>query len=192
LLRTLARVDGEEFSLHEVTEIAFDDSFAPETFVFVPPAGELVRGVRASRHRRLTIEEAVAAAPFTVFAPRGIGSGWRMTVHFFPGEERPASPASVAIHYWRDDASHQLNITQMALEARDPFEGFHWEYLDRGGERWRTWTAERDGDAMAARVQLERDGTRITITSNDLDLDRLIKLADMLVPAPAQPPSLGE
>jgi outer membrane lipoprotein-sorting protein len=192
LLRTQARIDGEEFSLHEVTEIAFDESFAPETFVFVPPAGEIVRGVRASLHRRLTIEEAVALAPFTVFVPRAIGPGWRLTVHFFPGEERPASPASVAIHYWRDDASHQLNMTQTALEARDPFAGFEWEDVDRGGARLRTWTAERDGDAMAVRVQFERGGTRITISSNDLDLDRLIELADMLVPAPAEPPSLGD
>jgi outer membrane lipoprotein-sorting protein len=192
LLRTQARIDGEEFSLHEVTEIAFDESFAPETFVFVPPAGEIVRGVRASLHRRLTIEEAVAAAPFTVFVPRAIGPGWRMTAHFFPGEERPASPPSVAIHYWRDDASHQLNMTQTALEARDPFAGFDWEYVDRGGERLRTWTAEGDGDAMAVRVQLERDGTRITINSNDLELDRLIELAEMLVPAPAEPPSLEQ
>jgi outer membrane lipoprotein-sorting protein len=192
LLRTLARVDGDEFSVHEVTEIAFDESFAPETFVFVPPAGEVVRGVRASLHRRLTIEEAVAAAPFTVFVPRAIGPGWGMTAHFFPGGERPVSPASVAIHYRRDDASHQLNMTQTALEARDPFAGFDWEYVDRGGERLRTWTAERDGDAMAVRVQLERDGTRITITSNDLDLDRLIELADMLAPAPGEPPSLAD
>jgi outer membrane lipoprotein-sorting protein len=192
LLRALARIDGEEFSLHEVTEIAFDEPFAPETFVFVPPAGEVVCGVRDSMHRRLTIEEAVAVAPFTVFVPRAIGPGWQMTVHFFPDEERPASPVSVAIHYRRDDATHQLNLTQTSLEARDPFDGFHWEYLDRGGERWRTWTAERDGDAMAVRVQLERDGTRITITSNDLALERLIELADMLVPAPAEPSSLRE
>jgi outer membrane lipoprotein-sorting protein len=192
LLRALARVDGDEFSVHEVTEIAFDESFAPETFVFVPPEGEVVRGVRASLHRRLTIEEAVAVAPFTVFVPRAIGPGWRMTVHFFPGEERPASPASVAIQYSRDDASHQLNITQTAVEARDPFDGFRWEYLDRGGERLRTWTSERDGDAMAVRAQLERDGTRIMISSNDLELDRLIELAEMLVPAPAEPPSLEQ
>jgi hypothetical protein len=152
----------------------------------------VVRGVRASQHRRLTIEEAVAVAPFTVFVPRAIGPGWRITVHFFPGEERPASPASVAIHYWRDDASHQLNMTQTALEARDPFAGFEWEDVDRGGGRLRTWTAEGDGDAMAVRVQLERDGTRITINSNDLELDRLIELAEMLVPAPAEPPSLEQ
>src|SRR5204863_306398 len=101
------------------------------------------------------------------------------------------SAASVAIHYWRPDASHQLNITQAALEARDPFEGFHWEYVDRGGERWGTWTTA-DADAMPARVQLEREGTRITISSSDLHLDKLIELADMLVPAPAEPPSLRE
>jgi hypothetical protein len=191
-LRTLARLDGEEFSLHEVTEIAFDESFAPETFVFVPPPGEVVRGVRASRHRRLTIEEAVAVAPFTVFVPRAIGPRWQMTVHFGPGDDRPASPASVAIHYWRADASHQLNITQTAREARDPYEGFDWDDFVRNGNRLRTWKAERDGGEMPARVQLERDGTRITITSNDLELDRLIELADMLVPAPAEPPSLKE
>jgi outer membrane lipoprotein-sorting protein len=192
LLRALARVDGEEFSVHEVTEIAFDESFAPETFVFVPPAGEVIRGVRASRHRRLTIEEAVALAPFPVFLPQSLGPGWQMTVHFFPGEDRPRSAASVAIHYWRADASHQLNMTQMALEARDPYEGFDWKESVRNGDRWRTWTADRDGDAMPARVQLEREGTRITITSNDLEIERLIELAGMLVPAPAEPPSLGD
>ena len=31
------------FPTHEVTEIAFDEQFAPETFVFTPPPGEVVR-----------------------------------------------------------------------------------------------------------------------------------------------------
>jgi outer membrane lipoprotein-sorting protein len=192
LLRVLARLDGEEFSSREVTEIAFDESFAPETFVFVPPPGEVVRSARDSLHHRVRIEEAVALAPFPVFVPSTIGPGWRMTVHFFAGEERPASPASVMIHYSRSGASHQLNITQTAVDARDPYEGFGWDDLDRRGERWRTSTAEQDIGGMPARVQLERDGTRIMISSSDLDLEKLIQLADMLVPAPAEPPSLAD
>jgi len=192
LLRVLARLDGEEFSSREVTEIAFDESFAPETFVFVPPPGEVVRSARASLHHRVRIEEAVALAPFPVFVPSTIGPGWRMTVHFFAGEERPVSPASVMIDYARNGASHQLNITQTAVDARDPYEGFGWDDLDRRGERWRTSTEEQDIGGMPARVQLERGGTRIMIGSSDLDLDKLIDLADMLVPAPTEPPSLRE
>jgi outer membrane lipoprotein-sorting protein len=189
LLRAVARFGGEVFSLHEVTEIAFDEPFAPETFVFVPPPGEVVRGARGSSPSRLTIEEAVAAAPFRVFVPRVIGPGWRMTVHFFAGEERPAAPPAVTIHYARDDASHQLNVTQTAIDARDPFDG-DWDEFDRGGVRWRTWKPARDHDTMSPRVQVEREGTRITMTSSDLDFDRLIELAEILVPAPTEPPPL--
>lgn len=42
LLRDAALVDGEEYWLAEVLEIAFDESFPRETFVLVPPAGETV------------------------------------------------------------------------------------------------------------------------------------------------------
>jgi outer membrane lipoprotein-sorting protein len=192
LLRAIARWDGEPFSLHDVTEIAFDEPFAAETFVFVHPPGEVVRAARGSSPSPLTIEEAVVAAPFQMFVPRVIGPGWRMTVHFFAGEERPASPPTVTMHYSRDDASHQLNITQTAIDARDPFDGFDWDEFDRGNERWRTWKPVRDSDTMPRRVQVEREGTRITIASSDLDLDRLIDLADMLVPAPTEPPSFGQ
>ena len=34
-----ALLDGEEFSVTELTEIAFDEAFPPVTFLFKPPPG---------------------------------------------------------------------------------------------------------------------------------------------------------
>jgi outer membrane lipoprotein-sorting protein len=45
LLRIASRVDGQEFAVTEMIEVTFDETFPPETFVFVPPPGEDLRPV---------------------------------------------------------------------------------------------------------------------------------------------------
>lgn len=43
ILRATSFIDGQEFFVHEVLEIAFDEDFPDDTFVFTPPPGERSR-----------------------------------------------------------------------------------------------------------------------------------------------------
>jgi outer membrane lipoprotein-sorting protein len=68
LLRTVSFLDGQEFHSHEALEIAFDEAFPEDTFVFTPPAGEEIRDAESAYppQEDVTIEEAARLAPFTV------------------------------------------------------------------------------------------------------------------------------
>jgi hypothetical protein len=192
LLRTAVRVDGQEVSRSQVTEITFDEAFPPPTFVFEPPPGERIRGVRAPDPSEffISVEEVVARAPFTVFIPSEIGPGWTMSLSYFPEDERPARPPMVVIHYARRDATHQMQLTQMPNTVPDPYQADNWDALSRNGETWRTRTPIERWDST--QVQLEQDGTRVTLSSQDMPLETLLDLADMLQPASSEPPPLTE
>jgi hypothetical protein len=66
LLRMESRFEQRPFAVSEVLEISFDEEFPDDTFVFSPPPGEEVRSIaeQFGVRRDLTIEQAVALAPF--------------------------------------------------------------------------------------------------------------------------------
>ncbi len=66
--RAAVGVDGEDFASTEVLEVAFDEEFGPETFVFVPPPGEEL--------------------------PRCVAAAWQLRVHYMPAQERPRTAAA--------------------------------------------------------------------------------------------------
>ena len=78
LLRIESRFEGHPFTLSEALEIAFDEQLPEDTFVFTPPPGEEVRSVAARFpvQHDLTIEQAVALAPFTVWIPARMPADW--------------------------------------------------------------------------------------------------------------------
>jgi hypothetical protein len=185
LLRVAARLAGEDFYVIEVLDIAFDEQFPPETFVFEPPAGEEIRNPLSDwRPAQVTIDEAQNLAPFTVWIPDRIEAGWQMTVHFSAGGDRPPVPATVSISYHRQDASRSFSIQEAAVGDRHHF-GVRGEPLGRKGET----LLVREPDQIA-QVQLERDGPALLFQSSDLGLDGLLELVDALVPAPSEPPQL--
>jgi hypothetical protein len=185
LLRLAGRFRGEEFHVHELQEIAFDEQFEDDLFVFRPPAGERVRQVGpALRMRVVSIDEAQREASFTVWIPRGLDPGWQLRAHLMPADDRPSTPEAVFIHYFRDDASHQFSINERAAGEQDEFAG-DWEELERSGERLLVASEPQ------TRARVEREGTEITIHSQDLELERLFELVDLLVPASSEPPPLA-
>ena len=98
--RMAALLDGEELSVTELSEIAFDEAFPPETFVFEPPPGVEVLPPETGRHKRYTLDEAAEAAPFPVFfklhrgAPPAPGSRQRLAD--LPPRRRPRRPLARA------------------------------------------------------------------------------------------------
>ena len=184
LLRLASRYRGEEFYVVELTEIAFDERLDDDLFVFHPPAGERVRtaGAGLALHD-LSIEEVQRRTSFLVWIPRELDPGWDMRAHYISGDDRPRMPEAVHIHYSRRNASHQFAIHETAVGERDEWGG--WETRERDGEQLLVASEPQ------AQVRLERDGTQITIHSQRLELERLLELVDLLVPAPDEPPPLS-
>jgi outer membrane lipoprotein-sorting protein len=178
LLRTTSLLDGLPLTVTEVTEIAFDEEFPPETFVFELPEGETF-GQLFPRPQHVTLEQARTLAAFTVLSPATVPETWQLHVLYLPAEDRPPIPATVNLHYHSPDASQQLNIVQAEVGAVDQHEWLVWE--ESGGVLVAGLAEPHGLEPGYARV--ERDGTRATLSSAELPRKRLVELARSLVPA---------
>jgi len=177
LLRTTALLDGEPMSSTEVLELAFDEEFPPGTFVFELPEGETFRPL-FPRPEHVTLERAAELAPFTVLAPAEVPSDWQLHVLYLPAEERPPQPPSVTLHYHSRDAGQQLNVAETAAGAEDRHAWLTWE--EAGGVRV-AGPAEPYG-LEPGYAQVEREGTRATLSSAELPRERIAALARSLRP----------
>jgi hypothetical protein len=195
LLRIESRFEREPIALSEVVEIAFDEAFAEDTFVLEPPPGEAVRSVvdlLPVRHD-LTIEQAVALAPFTVWIPARLPADWETQIGFAVGQDRPPMAPHVFLHYRAADGTHSLRIAESPadgprdVEAEGP--GGPWREIERNQRHVQTREPSDPWQTAQARVDL--DGTRILIQSTDLAADALADVAASLIPAPSEPPQLG-
>jgi outer membrane lipoprotein-sorting protein len=185
VLRATSFVDGQEFFMHEVLEIAFDEDFPADTFVFTPPPGEEVIDAAAAvpQDKDVSIEEAARLAGFTVLLPRRLPEGAELRVHYVAGWERTDQSPSVWLAYWFESASHSLSIGQSS-DARIVLDDMPWEELEREGQMLRF--CDRFGQRLLA---LERAGTQVMLQS-DLERETLIEIALSLEPAPTEPPRL--
>jgi outer membrane lipoprotein-sorting protein len=185
LLRVVSYFDGEEFTSYEVLDVAFDETFPDDTFVFSPPPGEEVRDIDSTfpMPEHVTIEEAARRAPFTTLLPRRLPEGATLELFYNPGSDRPPMPVSVTLAYRFESAGHSLAIAQTGgPEPVGADEG--WERLERDGQVMRI--RDEYGQRL---VVLERYGTHVMVTS-DLDRDTLVEIAYSLEPAPSEPPRL--
>jgi len=195
LLRREARFEGRPFAVSEILEVAFDEQFLEDTFIFTPPPGEEVRSVaeRFPVRRNLTIEQAVALAPFIVWIPARLPAYWETEIGFAAEQDRPLSAAHVFLHYSTPGGTHDLRITESPadgpgdLEAEGP--GGPWRAIDRNKRPMQI--RERAESWHAAQARLDLDGTRILIHSGDIAAGALADLAAGLVRAPSVPPDLG-
>jgi hypothetical protein len=192
LLRIEARFQQQPFAISEVLEIAFDEQFDEDTFVFTPPPGEEIRSFAEQFpvRRDLTIEEAVALAPFTVWIPARLPAGWESEIGFAAEQDRPPMAPHVFLHYRAPDGTHRLHIAESPVagprddEAEGP--GGPWRETERNQRHIAFREPAESWHSAQARVDL--DGTRILIRSDDLTADALTDIAAGLVRAPSEPP----
>jgi hypothetical protein len=187
VLRLEARLEEAAFLVTELLEVAFDEEFDDEIFVFRAPPGEPVRS-HAELHalpEAMSLEEAARRAAFTVLAPRRLPAGWLLNVLFTPGRERPPMPPGVVLH--AVDASHQHQVR--FLEGSDPIsDALDWETVEFEGERYLV-LAPRMLDSQTE-VKLQRHGTHVRVTGN-LERDKMLEIVHSLAPAsPDLPPLL--
>jgi hypothetical protein len=158
------------------------------TFVLELPAGESFADLDHEL-AEVKLSEAVERASFEVFAVRKLPQGeWRIRVLYAAPTRRPPMPESVHINYMREDAQNDLAITETAVDAPADWpevllDEAEAEAVIRDGVSYRVHSGEGRAFGLPARVQFERDGTRIVMTSQALDVDALLGLAAELVEA---------
>lgn len=185
LLRAAAFLEGEEFATTELLEVAFDESFSPETFTFVPPAGEPVRtpaDLERLAPRPVTIDEAASLAPFPVWIPARRSEDASIHATFWPAEEEDKTGPRVTI--WCPSFGPAPSFSIDETGARDEGEpSSAWERIQRAGQQLLVWPGGAGG--QPTHVRLERGGTIIDLSSSDDDLEALLELAVSLVRVPA-------
>jgi hypothetical protein len=194
LLRVESRFEQQPFAVSEVVEISFDEQFPDDTFVFTPPPGEDVRSIAEEFgvRRDLTIEQAVALAPFVVWIPARVPAGWETQIAFAAAQDRPPAAPHVFLHYRAPDGTHALSITESPadhpreIEAEGP--GGLWREIKRDHRQIHVREPAETWQPAQARADLDR--TRILISSTDLGAEALADLAAGLVRAPSEPPTL--
>jgi outer membrane lipoprotein-sorting protein len=197
LLLIECRFEGQPFSIFEVEAIAFDEQFPDETFTFTAPPGEEIRSTaeEVGVWRGLTIERAVALAPFTVWIPARLPERWEVNIGFAAEQERPRMAPHVYFHYRTPDGMHGVMVSQSptahpaAPEDYEPARAGPWQDVEREGRPMQV--REPAESWQPAQVRLQLDGTRVHIHSSDMAAAALVDLAGGLVRAPSEPPLLG-
>jgi outer membrane lipoprotein-sorting protein len=187
LLRTAAIFRGEELGVTELTEVVFDETFPDETFVLELPAGESFASP-GTRHpyQHLTLEEAVERASFPLWVvPRLPEGEWRMLIVHVEPRERPPVQEMVHINYLREDAQHQLQLSQSPLGGQAAAWAAHQqpETIERDGNRYQVLRGEPGPLGPPTTLLFERGQTSIQMSSPTLELETLLELADSLRPA---------
>jgi outer membrane lipoprotein-sorting protein len=184
LLRSAALFQEQEYAVTELSEITFDETFPEDTFVLQLPAGETFASPGAGRpFRHITIEEAVERAGFPLWVlPRLPEGQWRMLVVHVEPRERPPIQEMVHITYMREDAQHQLRVS----ESISGSESDAWatdqelETIERNGKLYRLLRGEPGRLGPPTTLFFERGSTSIQLSSPDLPLETLLDLADSL------------
>jgi len=185
VLAAHAFTGDQPFNKLEALEVVFDEPLPESLFEFEPPPGEELRPAgsihRVRRH--LSIAEAQAAAPFTILIPREVPRGWQMRCTYFEGSERPQAPPSVAINYRSDAADEDVSISETTASGENPLDRIaDWKAANAGEHPVRV--RGREEIFPHAQLLMQRDGTRILMSSRTLTAEDLIGLARLLDPAP--------
>ncbi|WP_156765141.1 hypothetical protein [Mycobacterium sp. 1245852.3] len=189
VLLTVTAIRNEQ-PFHQITTLAirFDEPIPAETFQFAPPEGEQIQPFRDRRRdlHHITLTEAQQRAPFTVFMPDRVAAGWQLRCMFIEACARPPSPAQVSLSYRSVDGHQSVSISQVAAADRASHFGSmindeNWQVVARGGTSIRVSPAEWP----QAQANLERDGTLVFLTSDNLTSEQLATIAAGLKPAPS-------
>jgi hypothetical protein len=118
-----------------------------------------------------------------VFAlPRLPEGSWRLTAHYVPARERPLMHETVSISYIRVDAREHIQLHQTGpreeteLWPRDAEP----DSVERDGTRYQVLRGSGSQFGQPSIVVFTREGTRITLSSSEVDPEALLELATSL------------
>jgi hypothetical protein len=181
LLRVELRIGGEPFLVREVREIAFGEAFPDGTFVLELPEGASARPRTSPFEHDVTLERAVALAPFTLWIVPRVPRDWEVDIHVAKAMERPPTEPQVFVHYRAENGIQGFTISQSAVAGpfRDELPGGEWQAVRHNGREMEL--REPVEDWHAAQVRLELGGTRIHLHSDSVGLGTLADAAADLV-----------
>ncbi len=157
VLRIESFIDGEPFRSSELTDVVWDAEIPEDVFRLEAQAGEEVISMHDRHRPNLTLDEAAAEATFAVWAVAELPEGvWRTRTHLHRDRNRGER---IGILYHRADGRGAIQLHEHATGAELP------------------WTRSSE----TAAVVTERNGTTITLQSQDYDEETLRGLAETLV-----------
>ena len=182
--RAESRLEGRPFSVTEVLEVSFDETFPPEFFRFASPDGSPIRSPREAfaRPEPVSIEEAASRAAFTVLVPTRLPQGWAINASYIPASSRPARAESVTVRITSSSSEPRVRIHESAEEVRD---SPGWEDIEHRGRRIRLLPRQSSDGAYAANVQVEGTNARV---SGNVDRAAFVDIVASLAPAPRMLP----
>jgi hypothetical protein len=183
VLRTVERFRGHDFQVTELLDVAFEAPISDEVFTLVLPAGEEFRRYEDICPRRLPVDQAVEAVPFTMFVPQNVppeAGSWDGEVLFEP----LGGWLGLGFIDRNQIPQTRVNISEEAGSLDDDEEDLaDYEYIEHEGEPIRIRSGEsKDGTWYS--LLLSRSGTRISIDSL-LSREASIAIARWLKPLKA-------
>jgi hypothetical protein len=170
ILRQEARLDGEQFQITELRDLAVNAAIDEAVFSFEPPAGEVVRRDRdRTQPRTVSIDEAAALASFRIVSPFWLPRGAVQHVSWTPAEDRPPQPERLLISVqpgsYRDGSREERYHLVIHEEANAPqFGDADWEEIHHGGCEMRVLERNFHGHRSLI-VALTITGTHVWINS---------------------------
>ena len=179
LLSIVGKVDGQSIETHEVLEVAFDQKIDDSVFVYEPKADESVEpAIPIVEH--ITLEAAVARAPFTVLRPTRIPESQRVQFEVMYHPVRPdSSDEHLSIYYRGAESFEHLWINQRARRDKQMQEELEWDELEIEGRRFEI--SDPNPDEGLRVVAFEHDTTHVDIIS-DLPNEDLLDIATSMTP----------
>jgi outer membrane lipoprotein-sorting protein len=175
----------EEVAHWEVVEIAFDETFPDDTFVYVAPAPDPERpriDPELYRERAVDLEGAARLASFAVLQ-LDLPTDWEVSGTYAP--QRPWPGRGSPPEHWRDrlqliyrldDASHVLTLLEWPACGELPGDDDWSERKYAGRTVWMSGANDYD-----RQVVVEVDSTVVTLRSATLTPDQLLQATAKLV-----------
>lgn len=184
LVSVLARLEGIDFDVREVRDLAVDETLDDEVFIFTPSPGETVEEGR-HQSRQLRPEEA-AEAPFVILVPR-----LPFTWHFHVGLRGEGTSALASLSWSHPPGMDGTDVTlweRSSIQPEPDVQGF--EEIEHGGERLRVRRHDSwEGGPPWWAIEVVRHGTRARLQSS-LPREQVIELALSLHPLASDGPRM--
>lgn len=178
MLRDTCLLDGQPYIVSELSELVFDEPIPSETFVFLAPEGEPIQSAHeAFAMDVMPLDQIAAQVPFSVLAARNAGAEWTLRHSLVRGSAKSTPATTAYLHYVSADHTKQVSAELTTATPKTGSSDARRELVERNGQGYRVRRSPPDDRPIPNLVAFERLGTRIQLTSQELDLEALLGFA---------------
>lgn len=173
--------DGETVETIEVLSVEFDREIREDRFDCQPAPGGAEQAAEPVT-RSVSLESAIAKAPFTVLLPTIQPAEENPHIHYEPGSRRSPGEKLVVMYIGRDSGSFWFHLCSEPDPKLD--EDLEWEVAEFSGRRFTVSDPETEGGTVVVRFQQE--GTWVAVYS-DRPVREFLEIAASFAPAAHNP-----